>query len=497
MKTLAILILILFLMHPCFSQKVPVKFGKISQEEIELSSYGNADAVILCDYGTMHLDGKTDFLYLYRFRHLRIKILTREGLKFARQSIPFYDLKAADHFKSNRVYELKAQTINVDSNGKIIKSRLKGKNEQVGEADEAYNNVLELEFPDVQVGSIIEYEINIPTIEIVNPDVWYFQHAIPVIHSELRILCPGNINYKAKTYNAVLDIAETTNEYIIVGYRTGSRTYNGYQIRLVKKNVAAADNDMPSNDRMYQKIMLEYADQQNAIPGIETLFKATDPNYKYKDRAEKMSTLTNSSYILYREPNLESLPEKMLKDREFGPPLSLPYEIDDTIKTLTADCIDKNDKLETIYSFISKHMIWNGCYRTFVNPALSKFTQKIIAKTDSPNLNKSLIKPFEKQNGTNAEINFILINALRRAGFNANPVLASTVDNGSLDPEFFNLHQFNHVLALLELEEEVILLDAVLNADGISKLNAREIYPKGLVIKEKEAYWVDIPDQYD
>lgn len=495
MKTFVLPSLILFLILPCFSQKVPVKFGRISQEEIELSSYENADAVILCDYGTIQLDGKTGNLYLYRFRHLRIKILTEEGLKYARQSIPFYDLKAADRYEPNPVYELKAQTINISRDGKIIKSRLKGKNEQVGEADKVYNNVLELNFPNVRVGSILEYEINIPTIEIVNPDIWYFQQPIPVMHSELRILCPENVNYKVKTYNGVLDIAETTYQHVIVGYRSGSRTYNGYQIRLVKENIPAADTDLPVHERIHQKIMLEYTDQQNVIPGIETLFKATDPNYKFKDRSAKMSTLTNSSYILYREPSMESLPEKMLKDREFGPPLSLPYEIDDTIKSLTADCNDRNEKLEIIYNYICKHMSWNGAFRTSVNRSSSRLTQNIMAKTDHPNLNTSLIKPFERQEGTNAEINFILINALRRAGFNANPILTSTKDNGSLDPEFFNLHQFNHVLALVELEGNEILLDAVQNEEGASMLANQEIFPVGLVIKEKEAYWINLHDQ--
>lgn len=389
------------------------------------------------------------------------------------------DLIASSHFKSNRVYELRAQTININSDGKIIKSRLKAKDEQIGSPDNNYMNILEIEFPDVRVGSIIEYEVNIPTIEVVNPEPWYFQQSLPVIHSELQIFCPENINYAVKTYNAVLDIAETIDQTILIGYQTGSRNYHGYQIQLVKKNIPAADIDIPDYERIYQKIILEFAGLEPYVPYIERLFKATDPNFKFKNKTAKQATFQNNSYILYKQPSLTSLPEKMLKDPEFDPRPSLPSEIGDSIRALTANVNDKHEQINIIYNFISKHMTWDGTFRTSVNP----------------NQNISLSKPFKSQEGTNAEINFILINVLRRAGFNANPVLASTKDNGSIDPEFFNLHQFNHILALVEIDGEDILVDAVHNENGISILENQEIYPVGLVINEKEAYWINIHDQ--
>ncbi len=496
MKNHIALLLIVIFPFIVYAQKSPLKYGKLSEEEIELSSYGNADAIVLYDYGTYSFDAHTGYLFFYSSRHLRIKILTENGIKYATQKIPFYDIKAATLYNQSRAYELRGQTININTNGKLQNTRLKIKDSHETGPDEVFNNMLTLNFKDVKVGSIIEYELKMPTIEIVNPSPWYLQYELPVLHSELRVISPEYINYSGKTYNVDhMDLAEVTHSTSLITYRRGSLNTQTYQIQFIKNNIPPAPIDTPNEDRMYIKIMLDRASRRYSIPGIEYLFRATNPEYKYLDRSLKSSALTSSGYILYISPTLETLPLRMLKDPDFGPPLNIYMDIQDTIFKLTKDIKAPEEKAWFIYNFISSNMDWNGVYRSYVEPAFSNITMKILSKIkgNSNNLNRSLDRPFEKQKGSNAEINFILINALRKAGFDANPVLTSTKSFSILDPEFFNMHQFNHVLARVEIDDKIYIMDANI-VDGKPLFEQLDMNNVGLVIKMNEAFWMDIDE---
>jgi hypothetical protein len=494
MKNLIFLFFLFISVYSAQAQKSPVKFGKLNESEITLTEYQNYDAVVLCDYGTYSFNAQLGPLYFYYSRHLRIKILTEEGLKYAQQAIRYYDLKKAEYFKNNRVYELRAQTLNVNSSNKIVKSKVKPKHYSEQEVDADFNNVLQINFPDVKVGSIIEYKINIPTIEIVNPPSWVFQHEIPVLYSELRVISPEYIQYSGKIYNMeYLDVSEKTFQNRTINYSRGSYNYQAYIMQFAKENIPAADSNTPYLDRMRLKIMLDFASQKLTVPGVQYLFRACNREYKYKDRAEKNMTLTNNSFILYKKPNLADLPKKMFKDPYFGPPLTIHMGLNDTILMLTKDTKSSIEKTNIIYDYISGHMQWNGRYRTFVDPALSKLILKVVSKvsSDKANLNKSLSRPFEKQIGTNAEINFILINSLRKAGINAYPLLVSSKENSFLDMEFFNLHQFNHVVALVEIDNNYIVFDAVLTDKG-PLIEVNEMNNVGLAIKNNKAFWLNL-----
>ncbi len=495
-KYTVILIITSLFTFSALAQKVPVRYGKVSDEEIGLSSYQGSNAVILCDYGTYQYDARLGQVYLYFTRHLRIKILNKEGLKYATQKIPFFDLKSATYFRDNRVFELRAQTLNMNAKNEIKRDKVKPKDYTVAGSDADFNCSLTIKFPNVTVGSIIEYEIKIPTIEVVNLPEWIFEQDIPVIHSELRVISPEYIQYSGKSYLVdYLDVSETKYQTSILSYPRGSISYQSYQMQFVKGHVPAASPGTPYYERMRMKIMLDFASQKFTIPGIPYLFRATDREYKYKDRAEKDMTLTNNSYILYKSPDLEALPKKMLKDPYFGPPLNIHMGINDTINSLIKGCTDNEKKVQIIYNFISNHMTWNGVYRSYVDPALSKFMLKVISQVsnDKAKLNKSLSKPYDKQIGTNAEINFILINSLRKAGIRANPVLVSTLDYSYLDPELFSLQQFNHVVALVEINNKSIILDAVHTNEGIV-LSKQNLNPVGLVVKNDEAYWITLQE---
>ena len=165
------------------AQKAPVKFGKVDIEDLEMKVYEpdtSASAVVLCDYG--YFDSQ-NFQFI---RLLRIKILKKEGLKWADYSFP-----------SSENTNLRAKTFNLE-NGEVVDDKLKSESiykERI--TDDYYRYKVAL--PNVKVGSVVDIEYTHPLI----PDVWYFQWVIPVRMSELRLESSTYIGFRKNYFGYV------------------------------------------------------------------------------------------------------------------------------------------------------------------------------------------------------------------------------------------------------------------------------------------------------
>ena len=74
-----------------FAQKSPVKFGDIPMEDMKMTTYkpdSSAQAVVLVDYGEAYIQITGSVATMTFERHVRIKILTREGSEWANAIIP-------------------------------------------------------------------------------------------------------------------------------------------------------------------------------------------------------------------------------------------------------------------------------------------------------------------------------------------------------------------------------------------------------------------------
>src|SRR5258708_2882513 len=76
------------------AQKSPAKFGDIPMEDMKMKIYSNdssAEAVVLIDYGVSTISyGQLNGFQLYFERLWRLKVLKKEGLRWASFSIPLY-----------------------------------------------------------------------------------------------------------------------------------------------------------------------------------------------------------------------------------------------------------------------------------------------------------------------------------------------------------------------------------------------------------------------
>ncbi len=161
-----------------YAQKAPIKFGKVSKQELEMATYEpdtSAAAVVLCKYGYFRAN---DFKFT---RIERIKILKKSGTGYAEFVLPG---RANDTFRG-RTYNL------VD--GEIVEDKLKRESifkERVTDRYFRYRVAL----PNVKVGSVIEIESSSTGI----PAEWTFQRTIPVKHCELVLEESSYINYRKR-----------------------------------------------------------------------------------------------------------------------------------------------------------------------------------------------------------------------------------------------------------------------------------------------------------
>lgn len=182
---------------------IPVVWGQIpdEQEKLEVYSYfPEAEAVILNDFGIWYpgdAEGRTVKLK----RHIRIKILKPEGLKY-KDVVIRYQTRS----KYEQVKNLRAQTINFEGSrkvkNKLALKLLPPKDLQNGERE------LSFTFREVKVGSIIEYAYDLETDEIDNLNPWYFQNKIPTVESEVRLAGFIPRAYQAFPQNISIELQE-------------------------------------------------------------------------------------------------------------------------------------------------------------------------------------------------------------------------------------------------------------------------------------------------
>ena len=486
----------------CIAQRPPIKYGKLEEKDTSISAYQGADAVILCDYGEYKFDGITGVVYFEFTRHLRIKILTEAGLRYATQQIHYYDLLSAYNHPYNQTYTLRAQTLNMDAKGKVVASKVKSRYTIKTKPDENFNSSLTIHFPDVKAGSIIEYEITIPTTETVNPAPWMVQYDIPSLWNELRIITPREFNYAIKSYNMdYSDESEFKSISMSMQFPGRPVVYNANQFQFIRKNVPSlpyTGNEIDfNNSRMFVKFILDYASKSSLFPKMTEIFKATDPEYKYLNKSEKQLVPEHAGYILYKKEDLTKIAKDLNKSNRFGVPLMLNMGLNDTMRKITGKLNTDEEKVMAIYDFVRNQAEWNNQYRIFVDPGMPLFFVRLADKFSSQpvKMNTSLQKVMNKQEGSSSEINAILINLLRSAGFKANPVLVTTLKTCYLDTSFFNLHQFNHLIASVEADGQEILLDAVQKGDG-SIMSSDIMNEFGLLIDSRGARWIQVAYPY-
>ena len=159
------------------SQKSPMKFGKIPEADLAMTSCtsdSTAAAMVLGDYGWLRFDVRTEDIRYVLSRHKRIKIFHRSGYEKGDINIPFY---SADQLQ--KVYGLKATVYNPDGSKASV-----GKKEFFTEKVNKNWSQVRFSCPNLQEGSVLEYKYELSSKYFFELPEWYFQDDIPVRTSE-------------------------------------------------------------------------------------------------------------------------------------------------------------------------------------------------------------------------------------------------------------------------------------------------------------------------
>ncbi|WP_046743754.1 DUF3857 domain-containing protein [Kordia zhangzhouensis] len=431
-----------------------VEFGDISKEMLQQEKHLNdpeASAAVLYEktyITTRYIQGQG--FQLETNIHRRIKIYTKEGFEKANHSILLYK----DRGENERVSGLKAFTYNLE-NGKIEKAKLR--KEGIFTENRSENWELEkLTMPNVKEGSIVEYKYKVVSPYWQNVNEIYFQYDIPVDHIEVVFEAHNYFTYK-KHYKGYFRL-EPKEEI-----RSG-------KIRLTSKSKSWAGNRTSVSE---DEIDFDYKISRFELKNVPALkdenFVSNIENYRSAVKFELAQVQMPNDIPQYLTKTWDDVVKTIYRSEYFGGQLAKTSYFENDVDELTAGVSDDMKKAAMIYNFIRDKVKWNGNY--------GKYTDVGVRKA------------YKENTGNVAEMNLILTAMLRHAGLNANPVILSSRNHGI--KMFPTLDGFNYVIAAIEVENAVILLDATNYYGEPNVLPMRALNWSGKLIR-KDGSWSDI-----
>ncbi|MEE1944410.1 transglutaminase domain-containing protein [Pedobacter sp. KR3-3] len=442
MKKILIGIVLCFLSLHSFAQNF--EFGAVTHADFDFDRNtidSNANAVVLKEYGTtsFYLDDATGRLVLIFEYHTRIKINNKEGFKQANIVIPIHKSDGAEEL----ILDLNASTFNRNQSG-FVQSQM-DKKAMFTENRSKYVSLVKFTLPNIKEGSIIEYSYRLQTPFLFNYRTWEFQSDIPKVYSEYVAFIPGNYNYNV-SLRGFYKLSDQKSEISKECLRLSGTPVDCSKMTYIMKNIPAfVEEDYmtaPSNFR--SAIYFELADVI-AMSGAKQSLTKTWRDVDYE--------LTN--------------------DKNFGSQMKRKDVFKDLIPTLTKDAPDELSKAKAIYNYIKKQIKWNNYY--------GKYSEGNI---------KAVL---ENRSGNVADINFSLIAALSAANLDAEAVILSTRENGTVNKLFPVISDFNYVVAKVNIDGTSYLLDASEPLLPFGLLPLRCINDQGRVINlKKPSYWIDL-----
>ena len=344
------------------------KYGKIDLLEFEIKVSGTdsaASAVVLCDIGRGNFD-QGGAVYNFE-RHVRYKILTKDGYDYANLEIQLYRRNGSE----TKITSFDGATYNLEG-GKIVADKIT-KSAKFSEKQDKNYTLKKFTLPNVKVGSIIEFKYTLQSDFIYTLRPWEFQKEIPTLYSSLSIGIPEFFRYRINPsgYVYLHPYQESVN---------GGTFYHYYATEvpgLKKENFVTTMKDFVS------KVTFELSSV--AIPGqVYRDFTTTWPKV-----AESLKNDENFGRFIEKTSYSKTLLKEILKDNT-----------------------NPDTSILLIFNYVKTHIKWNkdlNFYTTETNP-------------------KTI---FEKKAGNSADINLCLLGLLQEAKISASPVLLSTRENGT------------------------------------------------------------------
>jgi hypothetical protein len=424
----------------------------------------SAKAVVLYDYGTtrFHLNGLS--FQMETERTTRLKILKKSGYDYATVEIPLYHEGTSEEKMSS----LKGFTYNAVG-GKIEKLKLDGSSMF---SEERTKNVRVRKFtmPGVREGAVIEYSYSVTSDFFFNLQPWTFQRDIPTRWSECRVVIPEYFDYKMLVQGyeplAVSEKEETIAQYLA-------------SARVQKVDGTTMGGALTSHEGTVSEAIQAHATAYHwamkDVPALrEEPYMTTSDDYVARIDFELAGTRMPNAGYRNVAGGWSKISEELLHSEEFGLLLDRAGFLKEQLQPLLAQYPDPQARAAAVRELVLKNVKHDGTSRRMASGSL-KHT-------------------WEQHRGNSADVNLLLIAALRQAGLPAQPVVLSTRTHGRINQSFPLMEQYNYVVGMLPLEGgKELLLDATEPLLPCGVLPARCLNQVGrLVSKEVEGRWVDL-----
>jgi hypothetical protein len=405
LKTSIIIFTFLLFSSSIFSQvKKEPKFGKISLEQLQKKvddKFPDAQAVVLFDYGNaFYRFVSNEGLQLNTERHVAIQFFDDTEFDLATFEIYLY------HGRGNteKLRSVKGYTYNL-VDGKFDRVTL-SKKDIIKEKIDDDLDVKIITMPSLKKGSIIELKYSVASdyYYLINP--WHFQKFIPTRYSEYNIEVPE--------------------------FFTLNKNIKGYVSPFIKERKETRLEDFRAFTEGWVMIDLPAFEEEDYMSSYK--------NYISNIVFELKSIQIPFGPIEYYTQSWEEIRNNLMKDKYFGGTFKKVRgsKISDIVAKYESG--SDEERMLNIYEHIKTNMKWDG--------QTSKYSSHGLAKS------------LKNRSGNSGDINLALISTLRKAGFEVDPVVLSTRDNGMLPLTYPSIDNFNYVIAAVNLDGKTIYLDA-------------------------------------
>lgn len=314
--------------------------------------------------------------------------------------------------------QLSGITYNLDGAGNIIQTKLDRKDKYKKNIDDE-KAVSSFAMPDVKVGSVIEFRYKISLSAFGYIPKWEFQKELPVKYSAYHVILPENFQYTVQT------VARQP---------------------LEKKNIK-------SGGTWYF---------MHNIPGFKEE-PESDGTGNYLQRIEfQLSKIDVPGY--YYENTWPKVIDRLIQSNSFGQVLKKNIRLDDELTAQLEGKLTNEEKIKTVYEYVQGNMLWNREY-AFRRYAAFEFKEA-----------------WDKKTGNIADINFILLRFLQKAGIDAKPLLVSTRENGAININYPFLNQFNAIMVYVKEGDKRYVLNAADKNNPYNLVPEDVVYSNALVV---------------
>lgn len=414
--------------------------------------YPEAHAMILGEDGVMEFsfDGEKGWQLVMNVR-VKKKIFHTAGKDVANVTIRLYDPPNTN----NREYLLGLSGVTYNLvNGKVEKSRLKNSDKYETRVNDYWTEV-GFTFPDVQEGSIIEYDYKIVSDFLLNLPTWRFQYDIPVQYSMLQYTIPEYFNYQVNQLGQGVSLNDKQEGFTQVFRYKWEQMTPGKAVErgedqfevYCNRRVLTGTNILPLEEEPYVANTVD-------LPGrIEFQLISFDrPGETRQNFADSYETFN----------------KRLLQDEKFGLKLDHGKFAEELLSP--AEGKTQEEIASLLLEKLQRHFAWNETFSYISENAGNK--------------------AFREKSGTAADINLSLVAAYRQFGLQAFPVILSTRGHGTPHPSYPNFEDFNYVIAAVSIGEQLRFADATSDMP-FGSLPSRCLNGKGWLVSETGG-WVDL-----